>query len=351
MLAEVDPGLARGVAVNCDALNAASPADQKAKCLNYCNSGIESAIDLLFNHPNTATMVSRQLIQRLVTSNPSPAYIERVASIFANNGSGLRGDLNAVVKAVLFDDEARRAVDHPQSDIDAGKPREPLLKMVQIWRSFGAVSGDTGGNGYRRWARYAAVCNSGNWPQCAYSQRPLGAPSVFNFYEPDYQVPGDIADLGLFSPEFQVINESSSILAANDIYNQLCAGRGTGNNHNCHGPLHTPVPTTHAYFPDAVLDALPGGNCGILCSGAQDAQLIEALNLRLFAGAMSGTLDNPSVPDDAVANTGMKGTLLRLLQNGFTGSFGEANAQNARRREILYLLHIVAISPEYATQR
>jgi uncharacterized protein (DUF1800 family) len=350
-LGEVDPGLARIVAVNCDSLNAASPADQKAKCLNYCNNSIESAIDLLFNHPNTATMVSRQLIQRLVTSNPSPAYIQRIATVFGNNGAGVRGDLRAVVQAILFDAEARRDPDSAQSDIDAGKPREPLLKMVQLWRSFGAVSGDTAATGYRRWTRYASICNSGNWPQCAFSQRPLGAPSVFNFYEPDYQVPGDIADLGLFSPEFQVINESSSILAANDIYNQLCSGRGTNTNHNCHGPLRSPTPTTHAYFPDAVLDALPGGNCGTTCSGAQDALLIEELNLRLFAGTMSGTLGNPATPANTTLNTGMKGILLRLLQTGFTGTFGEAVAQNARRREILYLLHIVAISPEYATQR
>jgi uncharacterized protein (DUF1800 family) len=350
-LPEVDPGVARAAAVNCDALNAASPADQKNKCLTYCNNSIDNAIDMLFLHPNTATMVSRQLIQRLVTSNPSPGYIQRVAAIFANNGAGVRGDLAAVVQAVLFDAEARRAVTHPLSDVDAGKPREPLLKMVQLWRSFGALSGDTGANGYRRWARFTGNCNSGNWPQCAYSQRPLGAPSVFNFYEPDYQVPGDITDAGLYSPEFQVINESSSILAANDLYNQLCSGRGTGSNHNCHGPLRTPVPTTHAYFPDAVLDALPGGNCGTTCTGAQDAQLIEELNVRLFAGSMTGNLGNPSTPADTGANTGMKGILLRLLQTGFTGTFGEAAPQNARRREILYLLHFVAISPEYATQR
>ena len=350
-LPEVDPGVARGTAVNCDALSTASPADQKAKCLTYCDTGIDLAVDMLFNHPNTATMVARQLIQRLVSSNPSPGYIARVAAVFADNGSGVRGDLRAVVKAVLFDDEARRAVDHPLSDVDAGKPREPLLKMVQLWRSFGAVSGDTAASGYRRWTRFAAACNSSNWPQCAYGQRPLGAPSVFNFYEPDYQVPGDITDLGLFAPEFQVINESSSILAANDIYNQLCSGRGTASNHNCHGPLRTPLPTTHAYFPDTVLDGLPGGNCGTTCSGAQDAQLIEEVNLRLFAGSMPGTLGNPGAPADLVANTGMKGILLRLLQTGFTGTFGEAVPQNARRREILYLLHIVAISPEYATQR
>jgi uncharacterized protein (DUF1800 family) len=355
-LPEVDPGLPRGTAVNCDALNIdSSPAD-KAKCLTYCNSSIDAAIDLLFNDPNTPVMIARQLIQRLVGSNPSPAYIERVAAVFANSGNGVRGDLRATVKAVLLDEEARQPP--ALGATDAGKPREPLLKMVQLWRSFGAVSGDTGANGYRRWARYSGACSSsGNWPQCAYQQRPLGAPSVFNFYEPDFTVPGELADLGLVAPEFQVINESSSILAANDIYNQLCSGRGTNSNHNCHGPLRVPTPTSTAYFPDAALDALPGGNCGTGCTGADEALLIEALNVRLFGGEMSGTLGNPSDPADLVANTGMKGTLLRLLQLGLrtnpplAGGLVEAIPQNVRRREILYLLHLVAISPEYATQR
>ena len=359
-LQESDPGLTPFSAVtNCDTLNVNSPAADKAECLAYCDSEIDAAVDMLFNEPNTATMISRQLIQRLVTSNPSPEYIERVASVFVNNGAGVRGDLRAVVKAVLMDVEARQPPD--LGVVDAGKPREPLLKLVQLWRSFGAISGDTRADGYRRWAN-TRTCGSFSFPQCAYQQRPLGAPSVFNFYEPDYAVPGVISTLGLVSPEFQIINESSSVLAGNDMYGQLCNGRGTGSNHNCHAPLRATLPTDSAYFPDAVLDALPGGSCGSTCTASDDAALIEAINLRLFGGNMSGTLGNLASPADTGANTGMKGTLLRLLQLGLTvsptpttplnaGGFVEAVPQNVRRREILYLLHIVAISPEYATQR
>jgi hypothetical protein len=174
---------------------------------------------------------------------------------------------------------------------------------------------------------------------------------VFNFYEPDFQVPGDITDLGLFSPELQIINESSSILAANDLYNQLCTGRGTSTSHNCHAPLRMPLPTGSAYFPDAALDGLPGGSCGTTCSANDDVLLIEALNTRMFGGTMSGAMGDLANPGNLVANTGMKGTLLRLLRLNLVGSFGEAIAQNARRREILYLIHLAAISPEYATQR
>lgn len=346
-ITEVSPGQPRTTAVNCQNVNIGSSAELKATCLNYCNNSLESAIDMLFLEPNTAAMVARHLIQRLVTSNPSPQYIERVANVFVNNGQGVRGDLRAVVRAVLMDGDARRPVaDLP---LNAGKPREPLLKMVQLWRSIGAVSGDTRTAGFRRWARYANGCGGGSWPQCAYLQRPLGAPSVFNFYEPDYKAPGDIADLGLVSPEFQIINESTSVAAANDMYTQLCSGRGGGN--DCHQPLTTTPPTDRAYFPNAALDGLPGGACGTTCTATDDVNLIEAINVRLLGGTMSGVLGNPSAPADSNANTGLKGLLLRFLQLGLTGAMGETVAQETRRREILYVLHLVAVSPEFATQR
>jgi uncharacterized protein (DUF1800 family) len=341
---EVGPGQPRSD-INCDGLNTNSIPSQKNACLSYCNNSLEAAIDLLFLEPNTATMVARHMIQRLVSSNPSPAYIARVAGVFAANRQGVRGDLAAVVNAVLLDPEAREPVSNAGQLVNRGKPREPLLKLIQIWRSIGATSGDTRADGFRRWARFANGCGSGSWPECAYQQRPFGAPTVFNFYEPDYQAPGGIADQNLFSPEFQIINEATAVLTANDLYTQICAGWGN----NCHSRLTT-VPTSNAYFPPAVLDALPGANCGTTCTPAQDAQLIEALNLRLFGGTMSGALGNSANPANA-ANTGMKGTLLRFLQLGITGSMGESDPQNARRREILYLLHLVSVSPDYATQR
>ncbi len=350
-LAEVDAGVARPSATHCDNVTTSSSAADKAKCIDYCNSGLAAAVDLLFNHPNTAVMVSRQLIQRLVSSTPSPAYIARVAAAFADNGQGVRGDLRAVVKAVLYDVEARRPPTHPEQSPQAGKPREPLLKMIHLWRAFGAVPG--AGANYPRWPR-PAVCGRGSWPQCAYQQRPLGAPSVFNFFEPDYRAPGDVAEAGLYSPELQIINENSSILAANDMYQQLCSHRAqttSPNSHNCHGPLRSPPPTEYAYIPDAQLDGLPGGSCGTSCTAADDAALIAALDARLFGGTMSGQLGDLANPGNLAANTGTRGTLFRLLRTGITGNMGEAVAQNARRREILYLIHLAAISPDYATQR
>ena len=85
------------------------------------------ALDALFNHPNVGPFIGRQLIQRLTTSNPSPAYVARVAAVFANNGKGVRGDMAAVVRAILLDAEARQ-----QPDGGFGKLREPILRVTQL---------------------------------------------------------------------------------------------------------------------------------------------------------------------------------------------------------------------------
>jgi hypothetical protein len=235
-----------------------------------------------------------------------------------------------------------------------------MLRMIQLWRSFGATPGlpsaanaPAYAQGYRMWTRYSGPCNSGNWPQCAYQQRPLGAPSVFNFYEPDYQQPGQITDLGLFSPEFQIINENSAILVANDLYAQLCSGYGSGN--DCNNAFVATAPTDRAYFPPSTIDALPGASCGTNCPPANDAALIEEFNLRLFGGTMSGALGDLNNAASG-ANTGMKGALFRLMRNALryeniTNPPAGSTGQDARRREILYTLHMISISPEFATQR
>ena len=155
------------------------------------------ALDALFNHPNVGPFFSKQMIQRLVTSNPSAGYVDRVAKIFNNNGSGVRGDLRAVFKAILLDDEATNAAGLTSPTF--GKVREPVLRFTQWARNFGATS------------------RSGNWiianlsnPATSLGQSPLRAPSVFNFYRPGY-VPANtaIATNALVAPEFQIVTEVS----------------------------------------------------------------------------------------------------------------------------------------------
>lgn len=341
---ETSPGEAPDTALNCR-LNNLDQAEKQA-CVAYCDAGLETSMDVLFEHPNTAVMVARQLIQRLVTSNPSPGYIQRVSEAFVDNGSGVRGDLAAVVRAILLDEEARAApAGGSLAEASDGKPREPMLKLIHIWRALGAVSETSHPDGFSIWARFNE-CRPSRWPYCNYLQRPLGAPSVFNFYEPDYTQPGPIAEAELFSPELKIVNESTAILAGNDLYNQICSGYGSD---DCHGPLGTP-PALAAHFPAEALDVLPGGACGSSCTGADDAALIDALDVLLLEGNMSGTLGAPEAPGSP-ANTGMRGILYRLLREDLAGGLGEPDPQDGRRRAILYLTHLVAISPEFATQR
>jgi uncharacterized protein (DUF1800 family) len=169
------------------ACHSGTPSSDQQACIDYCDNQLDTLLDALFLHPNTPPMVARQLIQRFTTSNPSPAYIERVARVFENNGSNVRGDLFATIKAILLDTEARADIN---LNSNFGKLREPLLKLTALWRAFGGDQGSSGD--------YLV-----NTPEAALLQRPLGAPSVFNFYEPDHIPSGELTTLGLYAPELQ----------------------------------------------------------------------------------------------------------------------------------------------------
>lgn len=352
---EIQAGVSRELAVNCNSnesggSNPVLTASQRSQCINYCEDNVRSAVDLLFFHPNTPPTVARQLIQRFVSSNPSGPYIDRVAAVFENNGSGVRGDLKATIKAVLLDAEARK----PFAG-QFGKPREPMLRMLAVWRNFGYQSGgntcrDSGGSST---GNGAIACWGTSSPQNVFFQRPLGAPSVFNFYEPDYQPPGALADAGLFGPEFQIINENSTMLTANEMLRVVCENYGSD---NCSNNL-TVTPTDRAYLNPTQLDALPGMACALDalngCNGSHDRDLIEELNVRMMGGSMTGAIGNPNLCNDPL-NSGMKSVLHNLLGCGMVGNLGQTGAtagRDARRRKALYLIHLIAISPEYAHQR
>ena len=158
---------------------------------------LKVALDTLFNHPNTGPFFARQMIQRLVTSNPSPAYVGRVAARFNNNGAGVRGDLRAVWSAILLDDEARSA--QGLTDRRSGKLREPMLRLIHWARTFGATSA----------AGSWKVLNTSN-PATHLGQSPLHAPSVFNFFRPGFVPPGTaMATAQAPAPEFQLVNETT----------------------------------------------------------------------------------------------------------------------------------------------
>jgi uncharacterized protein (DUF1800 family) len=166
---------------------------------------LKGELDTLFNHQNTAPFFCRELIQRLVTSNPSPGYVYRVAQVFASNGSGVRGDLAAVVKAILLDPEARSST--LATNAGFGKLKEPLIRQAGLYRAFNGAAQD---------GRFG-IFNTNN----TLGQTVLDSPTVFNFFLPNYVQPGDLASAGLYAPEFQITTASTAITGVNSLYNAI----------------------------------------------------------------------------------------------------------------------------------
>ncbi len=160
---------------------------------------IELAIESLFNHPNVGPFIGRQLIQRLTTSNPSPAYIERVTNAFNGDTTGVRGDMKAVIKAILLDPE----VTNPPIPNSFGKMREPVLRLTALARQFNAECED------------GLFYNNGYTMNYHGQQHPLNAPSVFNFYSPFHSPAGALAENNLVAPEFQITTATSVINMVN----------------------------------------------------------------------------------------------------------------------------------------
>ncbi|MFN0077739.1 MAG: DUF1800 family protein [Prosthecobacter sp.] len=229
---------------------------------------INAAVTNLFNHPNVGPFIGRLLIQRFVTSNPSHAYIGRVTAKFNDNGSGVRGDMKAFIKAILMDPEARDPVmmDSPTF----GKLREPFLRVVNLARAYNAAS------------------TSGHYPLDQFSldhqQDPQNSPSVFNFFLPGHSPPGPVTQMGLVAPEFQILNASSAITGANYFYNTI------GNN-----GLHRWGNGTAAYVVRLNLDPdlgriVPAANINEDTPSAANLLDSDALIRRLDLSLMGGTM-------------------------------------------------------------
>lgn len=155
---------------------------------------LENAVDNIFNHPNVGPFVSKQLIQRLVTSNPTPAYVQRVARVFNNNGANVRGDMKAVVRAILTDNEARSATIAAGNTF--GKLREPVHKFLHLHRAFSAQSS----------SHYYNIWDLSDPEELG--QAPLRAPSVFNYFGAAFSPSGPIGQAGLVGPEFEITTTS-----------------------------------------------------------------------------------------------------------------------------------------------
>ena len=178
------------------AVKSALPAGQSAE------KDLEDALDNIFHHPNVGPYISKQLILRLVTSNPSPAYVARVTAKFNDDGTGQRGNLAAVVRAILLDPEARAEATGDVED----KLKEPLLRMVQFLRTYEARAA----SGEYRFDDVADVTGQGQ----------LLSPSVFNFFSPSYAPAGEIADRGLVAPELEIVTGYHATTFVNYLYDQ-----------------------------------------------------------------------------------------------------------------------------------
>jgi len=254
-------------------------------------AALKTALDTLFNHPNVGPFIGKQLIQRLVTSNPSPAYVARVAAAFNNNGAGVRGDLRAVVKAILLDDEARSPAGLTQSGF--GKLREPMLRFVQWGRTFGLNS------------------TFGSWkignlsdPGSRLGQSPLRSPSVFNFFRPGYVPPSTaLASSGAVAPEFQLVNESSvggylnymQSIIKDGIFVNAPDQPNNGSNGNNGRDIKPAYTAELTLAPDA--DALVARINLLMCAGQ-----LSANTVKLISDALKTTNITPASTADAKLN-------------------------------------------------
>ena len=181
---------------------------------------VSDAIQHIFDHPNVGPFIGRQLIQRLVKSNPSPEYISRVAAAFNDNGAGIRGDMKAVISAILLDEEARDCI--WLSDEQSARLREPLVRYTHFAKAIPSeqIYGRYWNAGYDFWD--------------ATGQIVMGAPSVFNFFLPDFQPVGEIGAQGLYGPEYQIHNTKTTVGYMNSanswaVYRNVLYGWETGN--------------------------------------------------------------------------------------------------------------------------
>ena len=251
------------------------------------------ALDNIFYHPNVGPFIAIRLIQRLVTSNPSPDYVRRVAEVFNNNGSGVRGDLGAVVKAILLDREARPDI---RMELD-GKLKEPLLRLTQLWKAYDASS------------------NSGRYPYnfvyIIFGQGPLQAPHVFNFFSPFFAPPGEIRDSNLVAPELEIATEYLNTYVTNFTFCQTFFWNQT-----------------------------PDPSCGPITDDTVLIDIGEEVALATDIDAMI----------DRVADKLMAGEISPVLRDEIAGMVERipVNQGLLRAAEAIYL---VATSPEYAYQK
>lgn len=261
---------------------------------------LKLALDTLFNHPNLPAFFSKQMIEHMVTSNPSPAYVNRVAQVFKNDGTGVRGNLQAVITAILLDPEARNSAT-VVGNAQYGKVREPQLRYTEWARAFTAQS-RTG----------SFDIGSTEDPIYGYGEMWLRSPTVFNWFSPGYTPPGtSISAAGLLAPEMQITNVSSVVGYINYMQTAIGSDATSG------------LDVFSSYAAEMNLAATPD-------------KLLDRINLLLMSGQMSGTLYNQILT--AIASIPIP--------------TGDQNAINAALlSRVQAAIYLTVASPDFAAQQ
>ena len=275
-----------------------------AQTLADPNASLRQALDAISAHANVGPFIGKQLIQRLVTSNPSPEYVRAVARVFADNGQGVRGDMRAVVKAVLMHPEARATSD------TAGKVREPVLRLSSYLRAFP----------HRSESGYWRVGNTDNVGS-SLGQTPMRSPSVFNFYRPGYVPPGTgAATRSLVVPEMQITHETSVAGYVNYMRDNIASGVGASSGGR------------RDIQPDFTAE---------LALATDPAALVDRVASKLTYGTAGAALKTEIA--DAVGRI-----VIPALNAGGTN---QAAIDTAKRNRVNAAVLLVIASPEYIVQK
>ena len=268
-----------------------------------CESDLKIALDTLFQHPNVGPFIGRRLIQRLVTSNPSPAYVGRVSAAFADNGYGVRGDMLAVIEAILTDPEALTAG-------AAAKLREPMIRFTELYRTFGATD----------------LAGDGNIPENevvtlglgTMAEAPYWAPTVFNFFTPAYSRPGALLAASLASPEFEITNENTAVLMSNQV-----------------------EASAYQYIDSS----------GAQHAGADDyTTATDPTSVMLHTAAWESFASDPGTLVDNLGLVFMEGQMPPAMRASIVGYIGLIPASSPAQR-VAEAAYLVTMSPQFSIQR
>jgi uncharacterized protein (DUF1800 family) len=295
---------------------------------------INRAIDNIFCHPNVGPFISKQLIRFFVTSTPTPEYVTRVVNVFNNNGSSVRGDMKAVIRAVLLDDEALNPEALSNTNrAKFGKLREPILRLSALLRAF---------------PRPATPANSGrfyidslNSVEFGINQGPLQSPSVFNFFHPEFSPPGPVQQANALGPEFEITTTTSIAATQNFFGGIVTQGNYTNSPYSDYARMYTSFPgNCNAYSATAPVytDCIFMDLTDVFTNVADSALMFDYVNLVLLGGRLPASV---------------KANYVTALDSAYSPNFTGLTAQqlaDRRRDRVKAALWLAVHSPEFQVQ-